>query len=440
MRVQVRGAREHNLRSVDVDFGDGLTVLTGVSGSGKSSLAFDTVYHEARRRFLDAFGRPGARLPPAAVDSLTGVGPAVAVAQNLLNRNPRSTVASASGLHPFLRLLFARFSQRFCTHCAAAISVVSVEETARTASRGATFAGLVRGAPGSHRTLLRYLAGNLPPKSLFVDGKPAIKRPLPSKVPHSIEIALDAFTASRTARGTLKAVQSAVSFGATSFRISTADGELLLSLVPQCPQCGTAFTPLEPLLFHAPCPHCKGKGCAECQETGLHPQAAAARWRGMFFSEALAMSVAAMARLLEEDPFGVAASRLGDELARRVKALEAVGLGYVTLDRPVPSLSRGEGQRLRLAVALSSRLEDVLHILDEPTIGLHPADVQRVLPAFRRLAGPVLYVEHDRLAARFADRAVDLRSRRWARWRTDPLRRPTGRASRGGYAYGTLVP
>ena len=120
------------------------------------------------------------------------------------------------------------------------------------------------------------------------------------------------------------------------------------------------------------------------------------------------MSVTAMARLLEEDPFAAAAFRLGDELARRVEALEAVGLGYVTLDRPVPSLSRGEGQRLRLAVALSSRLEDVLHILDEPTIGLHPADVQRVLPAFRRLAGPVLYVEHDRLAARFADRAVDL--------------------------------
>ncbi len=176
-----------------------------------------------------------------------------------------------------------------------------------------------------------------------MDGKPAAKRPLLSKAPHSIEIALDAFTASRTARGTLKAVQSAVSFGATSFRVSSADGELLLSLVPQCPQCGTAFTPLEPLLFHASCPHCKGKGCAECQETGLHPQAAAARWRGMSFSEALAMSVTAMARLLEEDPFAAAAFRLGDELARRVEALEAVGLGYVTLDRPSRRSPAGKG-------------------------------------------------------------------------------------------------
>ncbi len=111
MKIQVQGAAEHNLQGVDVEFGDGLTVVTGVSGSGKTSLVFDMLYHEARRRFIDVFasGSVSLRLRPAAVRAITGLGPAVAVSQNLLNRNPNSTLATASGLHPFLRLLYANY-------------------------------------------------------------------------------------------------------------------------------------------------------------------------------------------------------------------------------------------------------------------------------------------------------------------------------------------
>ena len=108
MNIQIKGAREHNLKDVDVEFEDGLTVVTGVSGSGKSSLVFDTLYHEAQRRFLDVYlyGR-GQKLAPASVKSINGLGPAIAVGQNLLNRNPASILATASGLHPFFRLLFS---------------------------------------------------------------------------------------------------------------------------------------------------------------------------------------------------------------------------------------------------------------------------------------------------------------------------------------------
>ncbi|MHA1933627.1 MAG: hypothetical protein ACW96X_13875 [Promethearchaeota archaeon] len=118
MKIQVKGARENNLNDIDVVINDGLTVVTGISGSGKSSLVFSCIYHEARRRFLDIFARQSStRLAPAKVQEITGLGPTIAIEQNVLNRNPNSTLASASGLHPFLRLLYANFGERRCQNC-----------------------------------------------------------------------------------------------------------------------------------------------------------------------------------------------------------------------------------------------------------------------------------------------------------------------------------
>ena len=117
--LYVEGAAEHNLADVDVSFGGGLTAIVGVSGSGKSSLAFDVVYHEARRRLLDSLSlaSPWSRVPPARVRHIGGLAPAVALGQDSVIRNPSSTVATASGVHPFLRVLYARFAQRVCPGC-----------------------------------------------------------------------------------------------------------------------------------------------------------------------------------------------------------------------------------------------------------------------------------------------------------------------------------
>jgi excinuclease ABC subunit A len=427
MKIRIKGAAEHNLQDVDVEFGDGLTVVTGVSGSGKTTLVFDTLYHEARRRFLEAFsvGSSSLRLSPAHVRSIAGLGPAVAVGQNLLNRNPESTVATASGLHPFLRLLYARFGERRCPHCGTGLSVFTedemVERLVTMAQKGpiSLFAPLLRSVPGSHRTLIELLNAEFGLDALYVDGHPYHAEALDASQPHDLEVEVARLDPRSSARRVRTAVQTAAALGATALGVRRRAGRrkhdahsgakpFLLSHAPVCVACGTWFSDLEPKHFHLMCPDCKGEGCQRCGETGLHPEAAAVRWHGLRLPDLLARSVDDVRAHFAEADLPSTASRLHTEITKRLDGLSTVGLGYITLDRPSPMLSRGEAQRVRLAVALTSRLEDMLHLLDEPTIGQHPADVARLLPAFRELAGPVVYVEHDRMAAAGADYAVDL--------------------------------
>jgi excinuclease ABC subunit A len=182
----------------------------------------------------------------------------------------------------------------------------------------------------------------------------------------------------------------------------------VFSRAPVCVECGAWFDELKPVHFHTPCPNCGGSGCELCDSTGLHPQAAAVFWHGQRLTDLLRITVDEAQELFHHAELPAAAQRLNSEISRRLDALERVGLGYISLNRPVPTLSRGEAQRVRLAVALTSQLEDMLHVLDEPTIGQHPADVDRLVAAFRDLAGPVIFVEHERIAVATADHAVDL--------------------------------
>src|SRR5438093_3671080 len=177
--LKVIGAAEHNLRDVDVTFGPGLTAVVGVSGSGKSSLVFDVVYAEARRRFVEslALGGNRVRVPAAHVRRIEGLGPAVAVAQNVLNLNPASTVATSVGLHPFLRILYARFADVACPGCAVPVRAVSREVRLAIALEILTGANsidvevaVVRGLAGSHARLLAGLRGQF--DAVTIDGRP----------------------------------------------------------------------------------------------------------------------------------------------------------------------------------------------------------------------------------------------------------------------------
>lgn len=415
MDIRIRGASEHNLKNIDVRFGDGLTVVTGVSGSGKTSLVFDTLHHEAHRRFLDVFlyGRSGQRLAPAKVEAINGLGPTIAVGQNLLNRNPLSTLASASGLHPFLRLLYSSFGVRHCLRCGSALSVLTEDEIVDQLVSWSKheclhlFAPLLHQVKGRHTTLLKVLADAFGEDRLIVDGEIWDAKPLDSMEAHDIEIEIGRIGKSVSASKIREVIQSATALGAGAIK-ACGKKKVPLATTPICSICGAGFRELEPTHFNQSCPYCKGKGCERCDQTGLHPQAASARWMGMRLPELLALSVDEVQQLFLKADLPSTANRLRSEIQRRLDALERVGLGYITLDRSAPSLSRGESQRVRLAISLSSRLEDMLHVLDEPTIGQHPADVAQFLPAFRDLAGPVIYVEHDRVAASEADQTIDL--------------------------------
>lgn len=406
MRIRVKGARENNLKNVDVEFGDGLTVVTGVSGSGKTSLIFETLYHESRRRFQEVyeFGSASQRFSPADVDEITGLGPAVAVGQNLLNRNPNSTLATASGLHPFFRLLYARFGARKCRVCGQELSVQTVDEIVDLMAKteGRVIAPILVETIGSHKTLLGMLTEAYDLESIIVDGKPYDGNSLDPSGKHSISLIVGEVTSS-TGRGEVKElIDKVLSAGATTIQIEART----YSTAQVCGTCGTWFKDLKPTNYNQQCPHCKGEGCVECSGTGLPPEAANVTWGGYGFKEIQVLDVSEAHELFRDNL--MASERLQREITKRLESLERVGLGYVQLNRPSPTLSRGESQRVRLAVALTSRLEDVLHILDEPTIGQHPYDVNRLVPAFRDLKGPVIYVEHDRVAAAKADNVVDI--------------------------------
>lgn len=416
MDIQIRGAREHNLKNVDVEFGDGLTVVTGVSGSGKTSLVFDTLYHEAHRRFLDVYlyGRGGQRLAPANVEQITGLGPTIAVGQNLLNRNPNSILASASGLHPFFRLLFTNFGERRCLGCGESVNVLTEDEIVERLVNLSRLESLRLYVPlmheliGSHRSLLSVLAAEFGSTQLIVDGKAWDSEPLDPHQPHTIEILMGAIDGSNSVGQVRGFIQAATSLGAGAVHARGENSSGALATTHICTKCGAGLGELRATHFNRKCPYCQGDGCQRCDGSGMHPQAASVHWEGMRLPELLDLSVDEALHLFSSVILPSAAHRLHSEISRRLDALERVGLGYISLNRSAPTLSRGESQRLRLAISLSSRLEDMLHVLDEPTVGQHPADVARFLPAFRELAGPLIYIEHDRVAAAAADHAIDL--------------------------------
>ena len=453
--IVIRGAREHNLKNLDVEIPrDKLVVITGLSGSGKSSLAFDTIYAEGQRRyveslsayarqFLEQMGKPD-------VDSIEGLSPAISIEQKSASHNPRSTVGTVTEIYDYLRLLFARIGRPFCFNCGEEITAQTVQQMVdaiRTLPEGTKFqvlAPIVRGRKGEyHKELLDMRrAGYVRARvdSQVVDlGEDIV---LDKQKKHTIEVIVDRLVmkpGDALAKRLADSVETALKLADGLVGVLADDDQATLySEKLACIRCGISYPEITPRVFsfnspHGACPACDGIGyavtpgcpedddftllelCPICKGARLKPESLSVKVGRRSIAEVTQLSVHGAAdyfgslKLTERE--GFIAQRILKEIRERLGFLVNVGLDYLTLDRPAATLSGGEGQRIRLATQIGSGLVGVLYILDEPSIGLHQRDNRRLLQTLLRLrdmGNTVVVVEHDPETMRSADHIVDL--------------------------------
>jgi excinuclease ABC subunit A len=464
--IEIVHAREHNLKNVSLTIPRGkLTVITGVSGSGKSTVAFDILFAEGQRRYLESlnayarqFVAPASR---ADVDAVYGIPPTVAIEQRTSRGGRKSTVATLTEIWHFIRLLYVKLGTQHCPDCGVPINAQSAEAIAaaiarRHRGRSVTLlAPLVIGRKGYYTELAEWAAAR-GYDALRVDGvlTPTAAWPRLDRFrEHDIELPVGELTVTPAADRELGALlATALERGRGMVRVLAAGSRggartELYSTERACPSCARSFEPLDPRLFsynsrYGWCPGCYGTGaalggfdaeqsgeegewlesgdepaaiCARCEGARLKPEALAVRFRATGIAELAALSVSRALEYFSRLKFAAREREIARdviaELVARLAFLEHVGLGYLSLDRAAPTLSGGEAQRIRLAAQLGSNLKGVCYILDEPTIGLHPRDNRLLLDTVTQLArkgNTVVVVEHDEETIRAADHLLDL--------------------------------
>ncbi len=449
--IQIRGARVHNLKDINVDIPrDAITVITGVSGSGKSSLAFDTLFAEGQRQYIDSLSAYARQfldqIPRPDVDSITGLAPTLSIDQKPGSSSARSTVATVTEIYDYLRLLYARVGTPHCAHCGSAISQQSVEAirdalaSLADGTKVVLLAPMIRGRRGAHREVFESIqrSGLIRAR---VDGEMYLLEEVPTLAPkrnHTIEAVVDRLVVREDQRDRLSdSLQLALRLGSglISVLVETDAGEWreqLYSTSHVCIECGASFEELEPRTFsfnspYGACQTCEGLGvvgedeskrtCEACGGGRLRPEALNVRINELAINQLTALPLADasawFASLLEKlgEVHQAVAKPICTEVAKRLSFLQRVGVSYLTLDRSAASLSGGELQRVRLATSIGSGLVGVCYILDEPSIGLHPADHDRLIDSIRELqqqGNTVVMVEHDEATMRAADRLIDI--------------------------------
>ena len=470
--IRIHGAREHNLKNISLDIPrDKMVIITGLSGSGKSTVAFDILFAEGQRRFLDSMS-PYARqfveqLEKPDVDLVEGVPPSVAIEQRVTRGGGKSTVATVTEVYHFLRLLFAKTGMQFCPDCDLPVekqslaAIVKQLETAVKRGPLKVLAPLVKARKGFHTDVARW-AERQGFDTLFVDGQLipiAHFRKLERFKEHTIDVVVGAIDAKRILKAR-NLVQRALDIGrGTAHLLDSKHRVTVMSTEMSCPGCGRAFEELDPRLFsfnspHGACQECGGFGeiwdvakqtgtedtgdsvlenelaadrefewideeeaapCPACHGSRLNPIARQVRLQGQTIDNFTALSAGEALELVSKLRFRgnqkTVADDLVPEISQRLRFMKNVGLGYLALGRSAKTLSGGESQRIRLAAQLGSNLRGVLYVLDEPTIGLHPRDNLRLLEtltALREKGNSLVIVEHDEETMRRADHIIDL--------------------------------
>lgn len=449
-KIVVRGARTHNLKNIDVEMPRGkMIAITGPSGSGKSSLAFDTIFAEGQRRYVESLS-PYARqflnkMQKPDVDEISGLSPAISIDQKSASRNPRSTVATITEIYDYLRIIYARIGQPYCLDVDVPIQKLSQDEILRiilksvedkemetvkqsskvlgievTKGRISIFSPVVVGRKGEYYQLLYDLLGK-GYETVKIDGEIKQLREkiiLTKTKRHDIDVLIDEIYVSEffdDPKGSherlSEAIELALAESSGLVKVQSPDGSSrTLSAKFICPIDGSSFPEVEPRLFsfnspYGACPECNGLGvvgifqtdeCTRCHGARLRPEALRV-YLGGDGKKDLGINILSFTKMTVKDAAdfisNLKLSKKEQDIAwpalreviERLEFMKDVGIEYLTLDRRANTLSGGEAQRIRLASQLGSGLVGALYVLDEPTIGLHQRDNAKLVKTLLEL-------------------------------------------------------
>lgn len=449
--IIVKGARVHNLKNIDVKIPrDRLVVITGPSGSGKSSLAFDTIYAEGQRRYVESLSAYASQflkqMQKPDVDSIEGLSPSIAIEQKTTARTPRSTLGTITEIYDYLRVVYAKIGSLNCYRCGNPITAQGIQQIISSVvglphgTRLQILSPIVMGRKGEYKKELYEIRrkGFIRAR---IDGEMAdltreVK--LNKHKRHNIDVVIDRLVIKPGIdRRIAEAIELAMRLkDVVVVNIIGEQKDLLFSRKLACPKCGISYPEINPRFFsfnspYGACPKCKGIGfrniaeeeeyadnlklCLSCNGLRLRKEALGIRINGLNIGELSDMSIKAAVNFFEnlrlDKREQIIVSKVLKEIKERLIFLDKVGVGYLALSRPAFTLSGGEAQRVRLATQIGSSLTGALYILDEPSIGLHPRDCGRLLDSLcklRDMGNTVIVVEHDEDTIRRADHIIDM--------------------------------
>jgi excinuclease ABC subunit A len=445
-QILLKGVTHHNLKGFDLSIPIGqLTVITGPSGSGKSTLAIDVLFAEGQHRYLESMGLEVKRLlrlwerPKA--QAIHGLPPPLLLEHNYVPANLKTTVANLTDISSFLRNLFAQMGEMYCPSCHRRILTMTLERMAETLCSIAEGTKLTLLAPVTQRLkkqkaekILEQLAreGFI---RVRINDEQSMLNDIGTDIEsiRTIDVVVDRILLKPGGLARITdSLRIALRLGDGVVKVEAQDTTqaapncLTFTERPFCPDCLLQFPSLTPQLFspfHADgaCESCSGKGCAQCEHTGLNSFARAVKVLNRSIYELLSCNIQDLSIFMEkllatlsfhrESARKCAAEELIKAIQNRLQSMERLGLGYVPLNMPLQNLSGGEIQRMRLSAQLGRALTGVLYVLDEPTCGLHTkeqAALWNELKALKEMGNTIVLVEHDLKSIEQADYVVEL--------------------------------
>jgi excinuclease ABC subunit A len=443
--LKIIGAKEHNLKNISISLPfNKIIALTGASGSGKSTIAYDIIHAESQhhylsclspyaRQFVNSVSRPD-------VENIINLPPTINISQHTVQPSSYSTVGTISEIYHYLRLLYSKIGTQYCIkHPENPVGKATIEHIIarlKFIAQGdntnfRVFSPIIRDKKGTHREILqRAIESDI--IEVRVDGE--IVRPsqvidsLKRHISHTIEYVVIKGDLKRFNEDLLKeALQNSLSIGAGTIILSGNHGEELLSLTRNCSICNRGYQKPDPEDFsfsskRGKCNKCEGKGslnensiCTTCNGTRLKPESLSVKIEGLNIVELANKTAPEVLDFIDsltlDDTQINIVKQINAELIPRLKSLIDLGLNYLALTRSSKTLSSGELQRLRLSTALGSTLSGIMYIFDEPSVGLHPLDnflVLNKIKEIKEVGNSILLIEHDPQSILFADHIVEL--------------------------------